>query len=414
MEYIYVMFCFSHTVGGGQSYVNTKVRWLKNNGWKVIVFSTVESLLQGKSPWDALTEYEEYSCLMLNTPPEFCGEYLTKQTLNWMQSVIGEHKKVVIESHTDFFAEWGELLAARIRAKHICFLLDEQLDKYPNKEFLYYKYLRNEVAGIHKTSMKRLFDGYKEVEESTRYVLRAAHENNVRDILVESVNNLVNEKYNIAYIGRYKQYCNNIKQGITKFAYKHPDDSIQLVILGDIGDTQLFSNVENIKVTQLGFMNPIPMSFFNHIDVVIAGAGCARIAAEQGVYTIVADAHTCMASGVLGYTTEETLFSKTSSLYYEDILDDILITHQYDNRQCSITKATDINEAFEEHFAFIEKSNKSVDYFDFDSNPQPIAVLGKRNHLKKCIMNIFPRMIWLSFSIRRIWGKLHEIKRDDC
>lgn len=29
MRQLYIMFCFSDTFGGGQSYVNTKVKWLE-------------------------------------------------------------------------------------------------------------------------------------------------------------------------------------------------------------------------------------------------------------------------------------------------------------------------------------------------------------------------------------------------
>ncbi len=250
----------------------------------------------------------DYRCAELQYAPEFWSQKVSAKTLKWMQEIIGtDSEKIVIESHTDFWAEWGELLVERLGAKHICFLLDERLELYGAKEFLYYKYLRSEVAGIHKSSVPRLFRNYKKLKEKEGPVLAASPYIILSEVSNEKIDSLTRMDWNIAYIGRNKQYASNIVNGIIKFASAHGEKEIQFLILGDIGDI-MEGYPDNLHIKRLGFITPIPRSFFSYVDVVIAGAGCANIARMAGALTIVADAGTCLSNGLLGYTTDDTLF----------------------------------------------------------------------------------------------------------
>lgn len=406
MRQLYIMFCFSDTFGGGQSYVNTKVKWLEKRNWDVIIFSAVEDFSNKlESPWDALRKYRCYRSEMFNHSPEYCGKRLTNRTLDWMQNAIGtSYGKVVIESHTDFFAEWGELLAKRIRAKHICYLLDEKLELYGAKEFLYYKYLRGEVAGIAPSSLKRLFDGYIEISEDKKYVLRASHEESVKEVENEQLNKLEKEDYTVAYMGRSKQYCANIVQGIKSFAQRHNDKTIQFVIMGKINDLSVLQNINNIRVVELGFLNPIPKAFFTKVDAAIAGAGCATIAANNGAYTIVADAASCLASGVLGYTVQTTLFSERQGTPFEDELENVLVRKLYDKQVCQFHVMSEVDKSFQKHFDFINASAKQLDYFDFDVNPQNnIPLRGKRDIYNRFRYIVLPDITWECMKKQRKW-----------
>lgn len=367
----YIMFCFVESVGGGQNYVNTKVRWLKEHGWNVVVFGTRSSLKYKDIPWFYLKEYRNYQKLQFNKAPEFWSDSTIEKTLKWMEDCIGEtDQEVIIESHTDFFAEWGERLAQRIGAKHICFLLDEQLWKYHAKEFLYYKFLRNEIAGIHTSSMKKLFDGYKQVEESDRYVLKATHDGGVADISCDKIDRLTKSDWNIAYIGRNKQYVPNIIQGIKEFCKENHQKTIQFIILGEVNTELLKDKPTNLVVTNLGFITPIPKSFFKYVDVVIAGAGCATISARENVLTIVADAKTCHSAGVLGYTVNSTIFSENEPQGFYEALQDVLIHKICEKLPYQPRSEIDVEGDFLEHFAFINKSDSSKEYFDFTLHKQ--------------------------------------------
>lgn len=394
----YVMFCFSDEVGGGQNYVDTKVRWLKENGWEVIVFGAVTAISKNKSIlWNNLKEFESYRRIDFNTFPEFWSADRVEKTLSWMEDCVGSnYDDVIIESHTDFFADWGERLAKRIGAKHICYLLDERLWLYQAKEFLYYKYLRNEVAGIDSTSMKKLFYGYKDVPESERWVLKASHSGGVADIANEDIKRLNRMDYNIAYIGRNKQYVLNVIEGVKKFAEKHIEKTVHFIVLGEIGSNNQFGLPSNVYVTYLGFLTPIPRSFFLHVDVVIAGAGCATISARENVPTIVADAKTCLASGVLGYTVQNTVFSDNKPEKFEDMLEDVLMYKTYKQYEYIPREKIDLNASFEKHFDFIRSSCTKKEYFDFQAHPQVVFSCKQRAKfyislvLKKYVPCIIP------------------------
>ena len=161
MQKLYIMFCYIEDVGGGQIYVNSKVPWLEAAGWDVIVFSPLTERSDSIVPWTNLAKFAANKVEGLNKSPEFWSKKKMKAVLEQLQSKCsGEYSEIIIESHTDYFAEWGELLAEKLNAKNICYLLDEQLELYGAKEFLYFKYRRNEVAGITDSSVERLFAGY--------------------------------------------------------------------------------------------------------------------------------------------------------------------------------------------------------------------------------------------------------------
>lgn len=369
---VYVMFCFIETVGGGQNYVDSKVKYLEQNNWKVIVFSPKTERSE-HSPWPNLGKFWDNRCRELGFSPEFWSKKVVGKTIGWMVDIIGkDNGRIIIESHTDYFAEWGEILAEKLNAKHICFLLDERLELYGAKEFLFFKYLRGELAGIHKSSISRLFRDYKEINAIDFPVLSAAHYNTLQDLKNDRIDNLTKRDWNIAYIGRKKQYVANVVAGVMKFAMQHSEKQILFLIMGDIGDIGAIIP-DNVSIENLGFMTPIPQSFFQHVDVVIAGAGCASISQSAGALTIVADASTCMSGGLLGYTTMDTLFNSGTAESFDVALENALVKKiwrdmPYNPR--SVRSESEIDQLYFDHFRFIEQSDQTKVYFDFNKRRQ--------------------------------------------
>lgn len=384
----YVIFCYSNGEGGGQNYVDSKVQYLERNGWEPIVFyPNFRSINKNPYiPWNNLKKFKENCCFELFYRPEYLFKPLVSHTLKWMSDIIApDGDDVIIESPTDHFAEWGELLAERLHARHLCFLLDEQLEKSVAKEFLYYKYLKKEVAGIHKTSMKRLFQGYKDVPVSDDYVLRAANNGSVADVENEQISKIQRGDYNIGYVGRDKQYCENIVDGVRRFALNNLDKKINFIVLGKINSVSNLNHIENISVVELGFMHPIPKSFFSCVDTIIAGAGCASISAREGVPTIVADAAECMSSGILGYTVDTTLFSNGNFHTFDEELNNVLIKKIHEKigkkgEYFFVPRDTyDISKKdYEKHIEYIYDSHNYDEYFDFKKNPQSSHLVIKR------------------------------------
>lgn len=386
----YIMFCFIGYVGGGQNYVNTKVKYLEKNGWETYVFSPDTSFKHGKtwSPWENLKKFDSFTSVALLYSPEFWRKKTIKKTLDWIIDTINysSNDEIIIESHTDYWAEWGELLAEKIQAKHFCFLLDEELEKYGAKEFLYFKYLRGEIAGIHITSMKKLFDGYKDIEINDRYVLGAANGGSVSDIDNLDINNIKKLDWNISYIGRDKQYCRNIVNGVAEFSKNHSNKLINFIILGDISDLSVLSDCSNVRITKLGFLTPIPRSFFKKIDVAIAGAGCASISSSEGVPTIVADAKKCLSNGVLGYTVFSSLFSDSDSVSFDEELENVLVKDCLRDLEFKMKHKANVDDLYKEHFNFIESSDHRKEYFNFKKNPQKnYRIKDKYNFIKRQI-----------------------------
>ena len=383
MKY-YIFFSFSGGIGGGQNYVNSKISYLVKKGWTPLVFTAYS--IKRKIPWDNLRKYTCYQAPELVYTPEMFSLKRINKILNKMESFIKNPSQVIIESSTDYWGEWGELFAKRLNAKHFCFLLDERLELYKAKEFLYYKYLRNEVAGIHISSMKRLFAGYRNVDEDSRFVLTAANYGSVSDIKNHKIDKIKICDYNISYFGRNKQYCQNIWKGVIQFAKNNPLKKINFIILGEI--TKEKGLPKNLKVTFLGFINPVPKAFFSKVDVIIAGAGCAWIAAKEGVPVIVADADSCLANGLLGYTTKSTLFEEKEGRPFEDLLHDVLINNITDTLIFDLPSKTTVEEFYEKHFEFINKSSQEKEYFDVLENPQ--YVYSKYFRIKFVISKYFP------------------------
>lgn len=401
---VYVIIGQMEDVGGGENYADSKVKYLQENNWKVVVFSRREKESE-HSQWPNLDQFWDNRRRELCFAPEFWSKRVINRTIEWMEGVIGkDNEKIIIESNEDFYAEWGEILAEKLNAKHICFLLGEQLELRGAKEFLYFKYLRGELAGIHKSSIPRLFHNYKELGTVDFPVLKAVHYTTVQDVRNDKIDHLTKRDWNIAYIGRNKQYVNNIVDGIMKFAFAHSEKQIQFLILGDVGNINN-KIPDNLHIVQLGFITPIPKKFFECVDAAIAGAGCARIAQAAGVLTIVADAGTCMSSGLLGYTTFDILFGGDASESFDVALENALVKEIWKNmpyESFSEHSAAEVEQCYLEHFDFIDNSNKTKEYFDFQKHPQKnIPRLG---HLKYYTRIYMPAVYALARKIKRIIG----------
>ena len=372
MQKLYIMFCYIEDVGGGQIYVNSKVPWLEAAGWDVIVFSPLTERSGAIVPWTNLAKFAANKVEGLNKSPEFWRKKKMKAVLEQLQSKCsGEYSEIIIESHTDYFAEWGELLAEKLNAKNICYLLDEQLELYGAKEFLYFKYRRNEVAGITDSSVERLFTGYAPLIKENNHKLSASHSSQAEEYYWDAIEKIQRCDWNIGYVGRSKQYVDNITKNIAMFADKYPDKTINVVILGEILDLRILEDKKNVICTKLGFKFPIPKSFFRKLDVAIAGAGSATLCCREHVPTIVADAGTTNAAGILGYTVSSSIFNPESDRTYCEWLEDILVDKKLEKmKQIYEMPKIDVNKVYQEHMEFIYNSEQKHEYFDFIAHPQ--------------------------------------------
>ena len=365
-----------HPIGGMQNYVAGKAAYLKKNGWKVTVFFWGEN--KGTCAMTSMNKYLDGGMRELGMPPGEWPVRIREQVLSRMIQLIGKYStedEMIVESQDDVLALWGELLAARIGAKHMCFICNETF-RGPKKhydqylEFFDFKHKRRELACIHRESMGKLFDGYKKVTDEEAYVFKAANEGPVQDVKNEKVDAIKKYDWNICCIGRADKTCvDPIIDGIVKFALCYPEKKIQLLIVGNV-DRQIrwleqkTEKAPNLVLTPLGDLVPIPRSLFGKVDVVIGGSGCANCAAQEKVPTIVSDAGNSMANGILGYTVFDIIFKGDASEQsgYDEVLKQVLVDKIQEQLPFKWPERQPASYYYDQHLQFIAASAKNRQY----------------------------------------------------
>lgn len=365
-----------HPIGGMQIYVKSKISYLKKNGWDILVFFSGTNKKSCK--YQELNTYVDGAFLELAYQPYAWPKYIREHIVNKMQRKINQkkYKEVIIESQDDVTALWGELLAEKVYAKHVCFNCNELFRGMrkcyeENLEFFAFKHERKELAGIHSKSLKNLFDGYKEITEDECYTFRAGYGEAVQDIINTRVEKIIKADWNICYFGRAeKGYVVNIINDIAKFARKYSKKEIQVIFVGDANSRlslieKELNSIENVEVSLLGDLVPIPAKLFEKVDVVIAGSGCAEISARQNVPTIVANAKDYWANGILGYTTNNLLFRKNDEplMHYDVLLEQILVGEITKKIKYTPIESQDSEKNYAQHMEFIKQSASNREYF---------------------------------------------------
>ena len=352
-----------HPIGGTQRCTVGKAKLLQENGWNVIVLFPGKN--KGKCAISILDQFVEGGIIGLDMQPGSLIPPIRKKIFSKLLSIVGDEDcdEIIIESNADAFALWGELLAEKLNAKHMCFNCNE-LFRNKNKsysenlDFFDFKHKRKELIGVSNDSLPNLFEGYKDVKSSERYIFKPIYYEPVQDINSEQVNNLNRGDWCICYIGRAsKGYVYNITDGISKFAKRHTDKKISVVYVGDIKDredyiVETFKNNTNIVLNALGDLTPIPRSLYSKLDVVIAGSGCALCSIYEGVPVIIPDAGNFLANGVYGYDTFDLFYHEdfVTQSGFDVTFERVLVEKKYDNVELKLPDKRNPNEEYENHF----------------------------------------------------------------
>lgn len=341
MKYIFLTFSMGGLTGN-PTYVNNKVRWLKNQGVETVVFDHYGGLHKGDDiVLEYLLPYRYNRLLELFFPPCYFNERQRESIINKMCSIIGVADDYVVESNSSRLALWGETLASQLHAKHLILNIGESVKISNSKEFAFmnFKMQRNELFVIKPRVLQFMFDGYKDInyEEAQAHSFTASMSVVPEDIPTSCLENVPEADYKILSFGRYKPYFENMLNGVMEFAQVHKSKRINFLIMGDVELPNKFikqmDSINNLFYKFIPAMRPVPKSVFDYSDVVIATAGCANIAYKQGVKTISMDAETCLPMGVMGYTTTDSVFSTNNNQSIFDVcglLEEILIDHLYD------------------------------------------------------------------------------------
>lgn len=373
-------------IGGAQLYVRDKSLYLRKRGYKVILFSSNngENLI-----------IKEFASLEMHTFPQLVNKPIIyskrkrERIVNSLVQIIGMQNNVVIESCDVNSGAWGELLAQKLNARNVIFCLAETFPVFSNSEydFLHFKHNRKELFGIHKSTLSSLFK--EEIEEKKQYSWRAICDNRPVDVSNVVLDRMEKCDYNIGSIGRIdKPYLPKMLEGIASFAKNHPTNSINVILCvgehtmeQEVGIRGYFESVANISLYIFGPLIPLPASLFKICDVFVSSAGCAGISLGMDIPTITLDVRDYDPIGVLGFTTQNTLYrTDEEKRDLEFWLEDILV-----NRCCKDVilqkNKPDIDNVYCNQLSDIIESNQSLSYYNVNA-----MHLSSRNMMRKIIM----------------------------
>lgn len=375
-----------HGISGGPSYINNKTQWLESNGWKTYgfcgyLYGTGEVMYEGlrnlkKSLIEELT---------------FCPNWFsTKRINNVIEGIKNKIEfnfddEIVIESNSIVLAEWGETLGSSLKAKHIVYLIAENLkiNDVDTFDFLSFKYKRNELFTISEKAAKNLFANFVDLEDAGSHFWDAMSSNKAEPIITKIFDDLPEHDWMITHFGRYKNYFNNLIPEIVSFAENNQSKKIAFCIVGDHYNRKevilRFENLANLVVVFFDPMVPIPQKLFDISNVVISTAGCACISFRAGAKTISMDVDNNKPLGVLGYTTREHTFknseeSNTESL--EELLTQVLLENRFQSKPTLELNIDSRKFGYEYHISFVHNND-----YTYYQGQLPSKAVGKQQQL---------------------------------
>lgn len=357
----YVFFTYSiKNVGGSQLYVASKSEYLIKQGWKVIIIYSQDGELLIKKFLNYNTfYYPELACKAYH-----CASYLRNKITNKLKTLINHC--TIIESHASNLSSWAEIVSKQLNAKHIVFNIDEKPCIPPIMyDFYKFKYQRGELAGIVEDSVQRLFEPFDFALDKGSPMIKAY---GASDCIFEV--EYETPKYEngpvIGFVGRMeKEFICNTAQIMADFIKMHPSITFNVVYVGGQPKGTNFieqikrdyADIHNVRLYFTGYLFPIPLKLVESFDFCISGAGAANALTRKGIPTITVDARDLKAMGVLGVTTNQTLFSDTDKQPLEYWIKELM-----SNKKQYLPHTKENSLYYNLHEEFISKSDKEKAY----------------------------------------------------
>lgn len=374
MKKVYVMLIGRISgMGGGQMYVNNKLSFVSELGWDSKVFYAIP----GEIVIPELRKHEENICEQMVVSPLVYSKKRANKIVDLLAEKIGDFDEAVIESGCPYMALWGEMIAKKLKCKHMVHLLDERLDKGVPTEYLnFYKFKheRKELSGINSSSLKILFRNDPMITDDNAYYLSSVCSN----VLLETTEdplNIPDEGVSIGCIGRLnKGYVGAVADSFRKLVTNHKEIKFNVVFIGGSDNpndekhiSELFSDLDNANLIMAGTLYPIPSATIRKISLFASSAGSARVSYRENIPTISMDAKDLCPIGVLGYTTENVTYRKDEAIVdLADLAEQILFRDYL--KDLPFTPSAQVSlEPLKKHIEFLENSDTKKEYFDVES-----------------------------------------------
>lgn len=405
-------------IGGGHIYTLNKIKYLKSVGYDTDLFHA--DMQTGEIVIKNLIPYKKNGDWHLQYPCYFFGEIKQKEIIEIICNKIPKgYDEIIVESQTMNCATWGELIAKELGGKHFVYLLAEQ-PRIPNKgvyKFLKFKLGRKELVGIQPDSIPTLFKNWTAEKVSNTNFLIAHCSNVVQDISYnKDLNEFKNTDFVISSIGRIdKLFLIESLYQIVNYVNKHKNKTFSILLIGGTSVKSIqkriemmFKNVPNVKLHITGLIYPIPQELIMLADVFISSSGSALLSYSLGKPTISIDGNDNKPIGVVGYTTDNTLFrSMEPIIELEELLTKILFEKKYIKSIVPVDKVYMADYSYLDHINYVQQSDQARLYYNFSE---------VNLSLKELTISLMLRLLGRTFfsiflhSISPIWMKINKIK----
>ncbi|WP_321381708.1 hypothetical protein [Trichococcus shcherbakoviae] len=393
----YIIFGHLQGLGGGQIYLSNKVRYLEKRGWTVEVFAETTDNIK----LDNIKKFSGNNIPELKYPPHCFSKKRVEEIVQKIIDKIDSTNTIILESNAPQYAFWGEIVAERLGAKHLAYILGAFYTHRTSSELDYFKYKlkRKEIAGISKNSLQDLFGSYMDLDEDHKMFLNACCTNSVSEISNPIIDKIEKKEFVIGHVGRLgKPYILGMIDEIITFAKRYPNKYIQLILIGGVeGEIakktmiqNKFINIKNVELIFTDELFPIPKSVFKKTDICIGSSGSAIICAREKVPTILVKDTSPVPIGIIGYTLIKEPYSQYAP--YEkykgsmaQLIEDILIKNCCENMSYfpPVNIDDDMISEYDKHMDFVSRMPDDKCYYD---------VLSIKPHGRKIILATILRL----------------------
>lgn len=356
------------SMGGEEMYTRNIIISAKEHGYIPVVF---HSGIGDKIYIEDLKPFDHYSFSLFRYEPCVISSRrkarLLKRILYLLPDIDGES---IIESHEILVAEWGELLAAQLKIRHLAYMLLEhnEISYKPLYDFFKFKYDCHELVGITPETVPDMLRNFD--INVTGYYLPAYCNNVTEDIPCPDEFRLGKADYTIGSIGRTnKKYVQPMIDSLIRFVTEYKDKLFNILYVGGSMDKsserlvmKRLSSLPNVKLVFTGMLFPLSIEMLRQMDVCIASSGSCNTARRCGIPTISIDGNDSMAIGLFRDTTNNSLFRDSSEppIEIEDLLKKVLIDKKF-----MLSDEIEIAEVdFASHWDFIRGMKQNSSYFD--------------------------------------------------
>ncbi len=368
MKYYIIFQPSIKSIGGEEMYTRNKIISAREQGYTPIVIHENKG---SRIFVEELRPFLKNYSILFKLPPSVFPKIILRKVIHKMLSWIPDYNEgeCIIESHEVTGAEWAELLAAHIKAKHLAYMLLEHhcLNEYQYR-FFKYKYDRKELVGITSETVPQMFEPY--IPNIEGYFLKAYCNNTLADIDFDEKLKVGQADYTIGTIGRTnKEYVQPMLKAVIEFILQHKEKYFNFIYVGGAQDKdseknviKKLSNISNLKFYLTGLIYPIPIGLVKQMDVCLASAGSCMISDNCGIPTIAIDGNDYKGIGIFQKTCVHSLFrgENEPAIELEHFLNEVLIDKKFHKEDKTIFFEPD----FTEHWAFVQKMSDKREYYD--------------------------------------------------